>query len=183
MPWLETSGSSTTAPTSWQSTATGSPTTWTQLFAMAKKIRTASRANPQFSGFVFQGTARTDLRRARGSPLERRTVHRRRQVDQQPEGSGDPRPVPQEHRRPHRAVTSYQEGEAHTAFVTGKRVHAQLAVRVLDRGRPEAVEGRRQVQRDHAAGQPGGHPWHRGRLSPSTSTRSTRTRRSSSSVT
>ena len=46
-----------------------------------------------------------------------------------------------------RGVTSYQEGEAHTAFVTGQRgVHAQLAIRLLDRGRPEAVEDRGQVQ-------------------------------------
>ena len=34
------------------------PTTWTQLFAMAKKIQDGEKAtNPNFSGFVFQGNA------------------------------------------------------------------------------------------------------------------------------
>src|SRR6476619_4001946 len=34
------------------------PTTWSELFAMAKKIQDGEHAsNPQFSGFVFQGTS------------------------------------------------------------------------------------------------------------------------------
>ncbi len=37
---------------------TSPPTTWAQLFAMAKKIQDGERAsNPNFSGFVFQGDA------------------------------------------------------------------------------------------------------------------------------
>ena len=34
------------------------PTTWTQLFTMAKKIQDGEQAtNPNFAGFVFQGNA------------------------------------------------------------------------------------------------------------------------------
>ena len=37
---------------------TSPPTTWTELFAMAKKIQDGEQAsNPQFSGFVFQGNS------------------------------------------------------------------------------------------------------------------------------
>ncbi len=37
---------------------TSPPTTWTQLFAMAKKIQDGEQAsNPTFSGFVFQGNS------------------------------------------------------------------------------------------------------------------------------
>src|SRR5690348_14210896 len=36
----------------------GPPTTWSQLFSMAKKIQAGERSsNPNFSGFVFQGNA------------------------------------------------------------------------------------------------------------------------------
>ena len=68
------------------------PTTWTQLFAMAKKIQDGEQtANPNFSGFVFQGNSYEGLT---CDALEwhqlvrRRQLHRRRQGDdRQPEGA------------------------------------------------------------------------------------------------
>ena len=87
---------------------TSPPTTWTQLFAMAKKIQDGEQASqPELLRLRLPGqrVRGPDLRRARVDRLVgRRPVHRRRQGhDQQPEGGGDSRPVPQEHRHDHAA--------------------------------------------------------------------------------
>ena len=75
------------------------PTTWAQLFAMAKKIQDGEKSLER--GVLRHGLPGEQLRgahvrRARvGRLLGRRPVHRRRQGhDQQPEGCSDSRPVP-----------------------------------------------------------------------------------------
>ena len=80
------------------------PTTWAQLFAMAKKIQDGEKALKR--GVLGHGLPGEQLRgahvrRARVDRLlGRRPVHRRRQGhDQQPESRRDSRPVPPEHRR------------------------------------------------------------------------------------
>jgi len=102
------------------------PTTWTQLFAMAKKIQDGERAsNPTFSGFVFQGNSYEGLT---CDALEwiassgggqfitngKVTINNPKAaaiLDLVRKNIGVTTP---------RGVTSYQEGEAHTAFVTGQ---------------------------------------------------------------
>jgi trehalose/maltose transport system substrate-binding protein len=101
------------------------PTTWTQLFAMAKKIQDGEKqANDKFSGFVFQGNSyegltcdalewyqssgaggfidngKVTINNAKGAAV----------LDQFAAQIGKTTP---------RDVTTYQEGEAHTAFVEG----------------------------------------------------------------
>ena len=101
------------------------PTTWAQLFAMAKKIQDGEQAsNPNFSGFVFQGNAYEGLtcdalewiassgggQFIDGGKVTINNPKAAAILDLFRENIGVTTP---------RGVTSYQEGEAHTAFVTG----------------------------------------------------------------
>jgi trehalose/maltose transport system substrate-binding protein len=101
------------------------PTTWDQLFAMAKKIQDGEQKdNPNFSGFVFQGNAYEGLTcdalewlasSGAGSFIAngKVTINNPTAVkvlDSFREQIGKITP---------RGVTTYQEGEAHTAFVSG----------------------------------------------------------------
>jgi trehalose/maltose transport system substrate-binding protein len=101
------------------------PKTWTQLFAMAKKIQDGEQSsNPQFSGFVFQGNSYEGLTcdalewiaSSNGGNIidgGKVTINNPRAaavLDLFRNNIGKTTP---------RGVTSYQEGEAHTAFVTG----------------------------------------------------------------
>jgi trehalose/maltose transport system substrate-binding protein len=101
------------------------PTTWDQLFAMAKKIQDGEQKdNPSFSGFVFQGNAYEGLTcdalewlasSGAGSYIDggKVTINNptaTKVLDSFREQIGKITP---------RGVTTYQEGEAHTAFVSG----------------------------------------------------------------
>jgi trehalose/maltose transport system substrate-binding protein len=101
------------------------PATWTQLFAMAKKIQDGEQAsNPQFSGFVFQGNSYEGLtcdalewiassgggQFIDGGKVTINNPKAAAILDLFRKNIGVTTP---------RGVTSYQEGEAHTAFVTG----------------------------------------------------------------
>jgi trehalose/maltose transport system substrate-binding protein len=101
------------------------PTTWDQLFAMAKKIQDGEQKdNPSFSGFVFQGNAYEGLTcdalewlasSGAGSYIDggKVTINNptaAKVLDSFREQIGKITP---------RGVTTYQEGEAHTAFVSG----------------------------------------------------------------
>jgi trehalose/maltose transport system substrate-binding protein len=101
------------------------PTTWTDLFAMAKKIQDGEQKdNPNFYGFVFQGNAYEGLTcdalewlasSGAGSFIDNGKVtinnaKARTVLDSFRAQIGKITP---------RGVTSYQEGEAHTAFVDG----------------------------------------------------------------
>jgi trehalose/maltose transport system substrate-binding protein len=102
------------------------PTTWTQLFAMANKIAQGEQAsNPNFSGFVFQGNAYEGLTcdalewiASSGggsfiSPDGKVTINNPRAraiLDLFRTNIGKATP---------RGVTTYQEGETHTAFIDG----------------------------------------------------------------
>jgi trehalose/maltose transport system substrate-binding protein len=103
----------------------GPPKTWTQLFAMAKKIQDGEQqSNPDFYGFVFQGNAYEGLTcdalewlasSGAGSFIDNGKVtinspKARAVLDSFREQIGEVTP---------RGVTSYQEGEAHNAFVGG----------------------------------------------------------------
>ena len=103
----------------------GPPTTWQQLFAMAKKIQDGEQAsNPNFYGFVFQGNSYEGLTcdalewlasSGGGSFIDKgkATINNpiaTRVLDSFGEQIGKITP---------RGVTTYQEGEAHTAFVSG----------------------------------------------------------------
>ncbi len=103
----------------------GPPKTWTQLFAMAKKIQDGEQAsNPSFSGFVFQGNSYEGLTcdalewyksSGAGGFIDngKVTINNPRGakvLDQFRAQIGKTTP---------RDVTTYQEGEAHTAFVGG----------------------------------------------------------------
>ncbi len=101
------------------------PTTWTQLFAMAKKIQDGEQAsNANFSGFVFQGNSYEGLTcdalewiasSGGGQFIDdgKVTINNTKAaavLDLFRKNIGVTTP---------RGVTSFQEGEAHTAFVTG----------------------------------------------------------------
>jgi trehalose/maltose transport system substrate-binding protein len=101
------------------------PKTWTQLFAMAKKIQDGEQqANDKFSGFVFQGNSYEGLTcdalewyqsSGAGGFIDNGKVtinnpKGARVLDQFAAQIGKTTP---------RDVTTYQEGEAHTAFVEG----------------------------------------------------------------
>jgi trehalose/maltose transport system substrate-binding protein len=103
----------------------GPPTTWTELFAMAKKIVDGEKSSsPNFSGFVFQGNAYEGLTcdalewlasSGGGSFVDNGKVtidnpKARAILDLVRQNIGVTTP---------RGVTSYQEGEAHTAFIDG----------------------------------------------------------------
>lgn len=105
------------------------PKTWSQLFSMSKKIQNGERAsNPNFSGFVFQGNAYEGLTcdalewiassggghfidkvngKAKADINNPKAVAILNQIRNQI-GVTTPR-----------GVTSYQEGETHTAFIDG----------------------------------------------------------------
>ena len=101
------------------------PTTWTQLFAMAKKIQDGEQKdNPNFYGFVFQGNAYEGLTcdalewlasSGAGNIIDNGKVtinnaEAKAVLDAFRVQIGKITP---------RGVTTYQEGEAHTAFVDG----------------------------------------------------------------
>jgi trehalose/maltose transport system substrate-binding protein len=103
----------------------GPPKTWTQLFAMAKKIQDGEQgSNPSFSGFVFQGNAYEGLtcdalewlassgagQFIDGGKVTINNSKAAATLDAFRAQIGNITP---------RGVTSYQEGEAHTAFVSG----------------------------------------------------------------
>ena len=103
----------------------GPPKTWSQLFSMAKKIQAGERAsNPSFSGFVFQGNAYEGLTcdalewiassggghfidNGKVTIDNQKAINILNQIRSQI-GVTTPR-----------GVTSYQEGEAQTAFTDG----------------------------------------------------------------
>ena len=101
------------------------PASWTQLFQMAKKIQDGEKAtNPNFSGFVFQGNAYEGLTcdalewiasSGGGHFIDggKATINNAKAANilnmfRANIGKTTPR-----------GVTSYQEGEAHTAFIDG----------------------------------------------------------------
>jgi trehalose/maltose transport system substrate-binding protein len=101
------------------------PTSWAQLFQMAKKIQAGEQsANPNFSGFVFQGDAYEGLTcdalewiasSGGGHFIDngKVTINNKRAagiLNLVAANIGKTTP---------RGVTSYQEGEAHIAFVGG----------------------------------------------------------------
>jgi trehalose/maltose transport system substrate-binding protein len=101
------------------------PTTWTQLFAMAKKIQDGEKAtSPNFSGFVFQGNAYEGLTcdslewiasSGGGHFIDngKATINNARAaavLDLFRKNIGVTTP---------RGVTTYQVGETHTAFIDG----------------------------------------------------------------
>ena len=103
----------------------GPPQTWDQLFAMAKKIQDGERkSNSSFSGFVFQGNAYEGLTcdalewlasSGGGQFIDngKVTINNPKAaaiLDKFRANIGVTTP---------RGVTSYQEGEAHTAFLAG----------------------------------------------------------------
>jgi trehalose/maltose transport system substrate-binding protein len=102
------------------------PTTWTQLFAMAKKIQDGEKSSsPNFSGFVFQGNAYEGLtcdslewiassgggHFVDGTKATINNPKAAAVLDLFRENIGVTTP---------RGVTSYQEGETHTAFIDGQ---------------------------------------------------------------
>jgi trehalose/maltose transport system substrate-binding protein len=104
---------------------TSPPTTWTQLFAMAKKIQDGEQAsNDKFYGLVFQGNSYEGLTcdalewyqsSGAGGFIDngKVTINNKKGaavLDQFAAQIGKTTP---------RDVTTYQEGEAHTAFVEG----------------------------------------------------------------
>jgi trehalose/maltose transport system substrate-binding protein len=102
------------------------PATWTQLFTMAKKIQNGERTtNPNFSGFVFQGNAYEGLTcdalewiasSGGGTFINSNgkvTINNKKATNvlnlfRSQIGVTTPR-----------GVTTYQEGETHTAFIDG----------------------------------------------------------------
>ncbi len=101
------------------------PTTWQQLFAMAKKIQDGERSSsPNFSGFVFQGNAYEGLtcdslewiassgggHFVDGGKVTINNPKATAILDLFRSNIGVTTP---------RGVTSYQEGETHTAFIDG----------------------------------------------------------------
>ncbi len=102
------------------------PTTWSQLFSMANKIQTGEqKSNPNFSGFVFQGNAyeglTCDALEWIASSGGGTFINNKRQVT-----IDNPKAInilnqfrSQIGVTTPRGVTSYQEGEAQTAFTSG----------------------------------------------------------------
>jgi trehalose/maltose transport system substrate-binding protein len=101
------------------------PTTWTQLFSMAKKIQDGEQAsNPSFYGFVFQGNSYEGLTcdalewlasSGAGSFVDKGKV-----TINNPKAAAVLNSfAAQIGKITPRGVTTYQEGEAHTAFVSG----------------------------------------------------------------
>jgi trehalose/maltose transport system substrate-binding protein len=103
----------------------GPPTTWSQLFTEAKKIEDGEKSsNPNFSGFVFQGNAYEGLTcdalewvasSGGGSFIDngKVTINNPKAaaiLDAFRQQIGKTTP---------RGVTTYQEGETHTAFIDG----------------------------------------------------------------
>ena len=101
------------------------PTTWSELFAMAKKIQDGEQsANPNFSGFVFQGNAYEGLTcdalewiasSGGGDFIDNGKVtinNPKAQAILDLFRSQIGKTTP-------RGVTTYQEGETHTAFIDG----------------------------------------------------------------
>jgi len=101
------------------------PTTWAQLFSMAKKITNGEKgSNPNFSGFVFQGNAYEGLTcdslewiasSGGGHFIDggKATINNPKAasiLDLFRSNIGQATP---------RGVTTYQEGETHTAFIDG----------------------------------------------------------------
>jgi trehalose/maltose transport system substrate-binding protein len=101
------------------------PTTWQELFTMAKKIQDGEKAtNPNFSGFVFQGNAYEGLTcdslewiasSGGGNFIDfgKVTINNKKAaaiLNLFRENIGVTTP---------RGVTTYQEGETHTAFIDG----------------------------------------------------------------
>jgi len=101
------------------------PTTWDELFAMAKKIQDGEQqSNPNFTGFVFQGNAYEGLTcdalewlasSGAGDFIDNgkvtiNTPQAEAVLDSFRQQIGQITP---------RGVTTYQEGDAHTAFVNG----------------------------------------------------------------
>jgi trehalose/maltose transport system substrate-binding protein len=101
------------------------PATWAQLFSMAKKIETGEqKSNPNFSGFVFQGNAyeglTCDSLEWIASSGGGHFIDGGKATIDNPKATailnlfrgqiGQTTP---------RGVTSYQEGETHTAFIDG----------------------------------------------------------------
>ncbi len=104
---------------------TAPPKTWTQLFAMAKKIQDGEQAsNASFNGFVFQGNSYEGLTcdalewyesAGAGGFIDDGKV-----TINNPRGARILTPVANQiGKDTPRDVTTYQEGEAHTAFVEG----------------------------------------------------------------
>jgi trehalose/maltose transport system substrate-binding protein len=101
------------------------PKTWTQLFAMAKKIQDGEQAsNDKFTGFVFQGNSYEGLTcdalewyqsSGAGGFIDNGKV-----TINNPKGAAVLNLfASQIGKTTPRDVTTYQEGEAHTAFVEG----------------------------------------------------------------
>jgi len=101
------------------------PTTWSQLFSMSKKIVAGEqKSNPNFSGFVFQGNAYEGLTcdslewiasSGGGHFIDggKATINNPKAaavLNMFRDNIGKTTP---------RGVTSYQEGETHTAFIDG----------------------------------------------------------------
>ena len=168
------------------------PASWTQLFQMAKKIQDGEKAtNPNFSGFVFQGNAYEGLTcnalewiaSAGGGHFidgGKATINNAKAADilnmfRANIGKTTPR-----------GVTSYQEGETHTAFIDGNAAFMRNwpYAYSLAQAKGSKVAGKFAVAPlPHGAGQQVGRRQSAAGSSPSRSTRSTRTRRSSSSAT
>ncbi|HTK23505.1 MAG TPA: ABC transporter substrate-binding protein [Gaiella sp.] len=101
------------------------PKTWTQLFAMAKKIQDGEQAsNPNFSGFVFQGNSyeglTCDALEWYESSGAGGFIDNGKATINNPKGAAILNLfASQIGKTTPRDVTTYQEGEAHTAFVEG----------------------------------------------------------------
>jgi trehalose/maltose transport system substrate-binding protein len=103
----------------------GPPSTWSQLFTEARKIQEGEqKSNPNFSGFVFQGNAYEGLT---CDALEWLASSGGGQfIDHGKVTINNPKAAAildsfrnQIGKATPRGVTTYQEGEAHTAFVNG----------------------------------------------------------------
>ena len=170
----------------------GPPTTWDDLFTMAKKIQDGEQAtNPNFSGFVFQGNAYEGLTcdalewiasSGGGNFVDygKVTINNKKaaavlNLFRQNIGVTTPR-----------GVTTYQEGETHTAFIDGDAAFSATGRTPTRWPRPRARRSPASSPsprcRTVQAAATRSRRWAAG-SSPCRSTRSTRTQRSSSSAT